>query len=123
MADIQMEEGSAPPSHHEATILAIPEHAFAGFVTFLRERGVAGFAIGFIFGGASQTLVKSCMDDIINPLIAVFLGPVDNVSAYTLGVLKIGDFFSELLNFILLCIVMYLIFKVLHIDRLDKPKS
>ena len=53
MADIQMEK----VSERQRDIMAGPQSAFAGFVDFLRERGVAGFAIGFIFGGGAQTVV------------------------------------------------------------------
>ena len=121
MADIQTE--IKPERKRESTILAVPRSPFAGFVGFLRERGVAGFAIGFIFGGAAQIFVKSLMDDIINPLVSLFLGPVGRLSDYTVGVLRIGSFFSALVNFLILCFVMYLIFKVLHLEKLDKPKE
>ena len=121
MADIQTE--IKPERKRESTIFAAPQSAFAGFVGFLRERGVAGFAIGFIFGGAAQIFVKSLMDDIINPLVSLFLGPVGRLSDYTVGVLRIGSFFSALVNFLILCFVMYLIFKVLHLEKLDKPKE
>ena len=110
-------------SKHEPTILAVPQSAAAGFVDFLRERGVAGFAIGFIFGGASQTLVKALMDDIINPTVGLFLGPFKTLSDFSIGAFKIGDFLSALLNFVILCLVIYLIFKGLHLERLDKPKE
>jgi len=103
--------------------MAVPERAFAGFVDFLRERGVAGFAIGFIFGGASQTLVKALMDDIISPAVGLFLGPFHSLSDYAIGAFKIGDFLSALINFLILCVVIYLVFKVLHLESLDKPKE
>lgn len=121
MADIQIEPDGK--EKRESTIFAAPQSAFAGFVEFLRERGVAGFAIGFIFGGAAQTFVKSLMDDIISPLIGLFLGPVGGLSNYTIGIFRIGSFFSALVNFLILCLVIYLIFKVLHLERLDKPKD
>ncbi|HEY4527050.1 MAG TPA: MscL family protein [Candidatus Paceibacterota bacterium] len=119
MVDIHMEGGEKS----ERSILAVPRSPFAGFVEFLRERGVAGFAIGFIFGGAAQTFVKALMDDIINPFVGLFLGPVGRLSDYTVGVFGIGSFFSALLNFLILCFVMYFIFKVLHLEKLDKPKE
>src|SRR3989344_3133193 len=121
MADIQTE--IKPERKRESTIFAAPQSAFAGFVGFLRERGVAGFAIGFIFGGAAQTFVKSLMDDIINPLVGLFLGPVGRLSDFKLGVFGIGSFVSALVNFLILCLVIYLIFKVLHLEKLDKPKE
>jgi len=120
MADIQMEEGM-PKQRRD--IMLIPGSAFAGFVAFLRERGVAGFAIGFILGGAAQTLVKALMDDIINPLIGLFLGPVNSLASYTINGFKVGDFISALINFLILCLVIYIIFKALHLEKLDKPKA
>jgi large conductance mechanosensitive channel len=95
----------------------------SGFVDFIRDRGVAGFAIGFILGGAAQKLVQALMDDIVNPLIGLSLGPVKDLSAYTIGGFKIGDFISVFINFLILCVVVYLIFKILQLEKLDKPKQ
>lgn len=96
---------------------------FSGFADFIRERGVAGFAIGFILGGAAQKLVQALMDDIVNPFVGLFLGPVHSLSEYAVGAFKVGDFVSVLINFVILCFVVYLIFKVLRLEKLDKPKN
>ena len=96
---------------------------FSGFTDFIRERGVATFAIGFILGGAAQTLVQALMNDIVNPFVGLFLGPVHNLSSYTIGAFKVGDFISVLINFLILCFVIYMIFKVLQLEKLDKPKQ
>ena len=93
-----------------------------GFFDFIRERGVAGFALGFILGGAAQKLVQALMDDIVNPLLGPLLGPVHNLSDLVVGNMKVGDFLSVFINFIILCLVMYLIFKVLQLEKIDKPK-
>lgn len=93
---------------------------FPGFFNFIRERGVAGFAIGFILGGAAQKLIQALMDDIVNPLIGLFLGPVNNLAAWAVGSFKIGDFISVLINFLLLCFVTYLTFKILKLEKLDR---
>lgn len=91
----------------------------SGFLEFIRERGVAGFAIGFILGGAAQKLVQALMDDIVNPSIGILLGRAESFTQYTVGVFKIGDFVSVSINFLILCIVVYLVFKVLRLERLD----
>ena len=96
---------------------------FTGFIEFMRERGVAGFAIGFILGGAAQRLVQAFMDDIVNPMIGLFGGRVQNLADYTIGTFKIGDFISVLINFLILCLVVYLVFKILHLEKIDKPKD
>ncbi len=93
-----------------------------GFVDFIRERGVASFAIGFILGGAAQKLVQSLMDDIISPFLGLLI-KTTTLSDYTLGAFKVGDFISVLINFIILCLVIYLIFKLFKLEKLDKPKS
>lgn len=122
MAEDIIEMGSKEPEKRVPVILAAPKSAFTGFVEFLRERGVAGLAIGFILGGAAQNLVKALMDDIINPLLGLF-GNVDSISEYAIGAFKIGDFVSVLLNFVILCFVIYMIFKILQLEKLDKPKE
>lgn len=118
-----MEDIQAGGSEREPTISVLPRKHFAGFTEFIRERGVAGLAIGFILGGAAQALVKALMDDIINPLVGIFIGPAKSLADYAIGGFKIGDFISVLINFLILCLVIYLIFKGLHLEKLDKPKE
>lgn len=102
--------------------MASTRNPFPGFFDFIRERGVAGFAIGFILGGAAQKLIQALMDDLVNPLIGLFLGPVNTLSAYAIGSFKIGDFISVFINFLILCFVTYVTFKVLNLEKLDKSK-
>jgi large conductance mechanosensitive channel len=94
----------------------------SGFLEFIRERGVAGLAIGFILGGAAQNLVKALMDDIINPLLG-YMGGIRTMEDWAIGAFKVGNFFSVLLNFLILCLIVYIIFKMLKLERLDKPKD
>ena len=95
----------------------------SGFLGFIRERGVAGFEIGFILGGAAQKLVQSLMDDMINPLLGLLGGRIQNLTEYSVNGFKIGDFVLAIINFLILCIVIYLIFRVLHLEKLDKQKE
>lgn len=117
---IQVEAKSGAP--RERIILAAPRRALGDFFDFIRERGVAGFAIGFILGGAAQKLVQALMDDIVNPLIGLSLGRVRDLTEYSIGAFKVGDFISVLINFLILCLVVYLVFKILRLEKLDKPK-
>lgn len=117
---IQTEAPNDTP--RERTIWMGPRNAFSGFLDFIRERGVAGFAIAFVLGGAAQKMVQALMDDIVNPFIGLFLGPVHDLSAYVVGGFKVGDFISVLINFLILCLVVYIIFKLLQLEKLDKPK-
>ncbi len=44
-----------------------------GFVEFIRERGIVGFAVGFILGGAITKVVASLVTDIVNPVLGLIL--------------------------------------------------
>lgn len=94
-----------------------------GFIQFIREQGVVGFAIGFILGGAVSGLVKSFVDDIINPLIGLAFGSVKTLSGWMVGPVLLGNFLSVLINFFIIAAVIYFMFKGLGLDRLDRPKE
>jgi large conductance mechanosensitive channel len=96
----------------------------SGFMDFIREQGVVGFAIGFILGAASTTLVKSLVDNIVMPPINILLGSADGLKNLKLYLgssdgkvtyLQYGQFLNDLINFIILAL--------LRLDRLDKKKA
>ncbi len=95
----------------------------SGFMSFIREQGVVGLAIGFILGGAVSGVVKSLVEDIINPLIGMVFGSVDGISGWALGPVAIGNFVSILINFLIVAAVVYFIFKGLGFDKLDKKAA
>ncbi len=96
-----------------------------GFIDFIREQGVVGLAVGFVLGGATSSVVKALVDDLINPFIALF-GRMENLSqaSFTIRSAKFmwGDFLSTLINFIIVAAVVYFVFKALKLDKLDKKK-
>ncbi len=98
-----------------------------GFIEFIRERGVVGFAIGFIFGGAVTKLVSALVTDIINPFVGLFFGFTKSLEKayFQIGPAKIlwGDFVATLIDFIILAVVIYLIFKGLKLEKLDIKKK
>ncbi|HEY4519992.1 MAG TPA: MscL family protein [Candidatus Paceibacterota bacterium] len=94
-----------------------------GFVDFVRERGVMGLAIGFIMGGAISKVTTALSTDIINPIVALLFGSIQQLSDIAIGTITFGHFLATLLDFLVLAIVVYLMFKVLGLDRLDKPKE
>lgn len=96
------------------------------FINFIRKQGVIGLAIGFMLGGAVSKLVAAFVNDIINPIIGLILGKIGNLSAYVLiiGPIKIlwGDFVATLIDFIVIALVVYYGFKILHLEKLDKKE-
>lgn len=98
-----------------------------GFVDFIRERGVVGLAIGFVLGGSVSVLVKSLVDDVINPIIGLILGGAKDFSQYSIVIgeaeIKWGSFINNFVNFLIIAIVIYMAFKGLGLDRLTKKKE
>lgn len=100
------------------------------FINFIREKGVLGLAIGIIVGGSVTKLVNAIVTDLINPLIGVITGRSGDLSmlSYTVPftkiVFKLGDFLSNLIEFISILLIVYLIFvKTPLIHAIDKPKE
>ncbi len=93
-----------------------------GFIEFIRKQGVVGLAIGFIVGGATGVVVSSLVTDLINPIIGAVLGQgsLDTLT-FHIGdaVFNYGHFIGVLINFVIIVAVVYLIFKVLRLERLD----
>ena len=96
-----------------------------GFLSFVREQGVVGLAVGFILGGAVSKTVSSLVDNIINPIVGAFLGEVDlSEKFFSIGgvAIKYGAFVSTVVDFVIVAGVVYFGIKILKLDRLDKAK-
>ena len=98
-----------------------------GFLDFIREQGVVGLAVGFILGGSVTVLVKSLVDDIINPVLGLLLGRAKDFNAYAVHIgdatIRWGSFLNNLVNFLVIAVVVYVGFKMLRLDRLQKKKD
>ena len=118
--DIQMVPEESEKSRR--TIFMAPHRAFGGFIEFVRERGVMGLAIGFVLGSSVQKVVTAFVTDIVNPFVGVFLGRADGLKNFSVGQFMIGDFVSTLIDFLILALIIYFVFKALQLEKLDKPK-
>lgn len=100
---------------------------FTGFLEFIRTQGVVGFAIGFILGRAVSDLVGSLVNDIINPIVGLMLGRFKDLASLSFKVydasINYGKFLNLVINFIILCFIVYVVFKQLRLEKLDKPKK
>lgn len=104
-------------------IFGAPQKAFGGFLEFIRERGVMGLAIGFVLGTSVQKVVTAFVTDIVNPFVGVFLGRADGIKNFAIGQFLIGDFVMVVIDFLILCLIIYIVFKLLGLEKLDKPKA
>lgn len=86
------------------------------FMEFLKEYKVIGVAVAFIMGFAATALIKSLVDNVIMPLITPFIpGGAWKDAAFSLGpiVIKWGAFLGELINFVIIAFVVFLIAKMI----------
>lgn len=97
-----------------------------GFLTFIREQGVIGLAVGFILGGAVSKTVTSLVDNVINPIVGLAMGRVDlGEKALVIGdaTLKWGAFVSTIIDFVIVAAVVYFVVRGLGLDKLDSKKD
>ncbi len=102
-----------------------------GFKAFLKEQNVVATAIGFVVGAGAGTLVKSLVDSLISPLIGLvtglFSGAAGNLSemSFTVrgSVFAWGSFVANLINFLIVCFVVYFIVKKVIVFLEHKPKT
>lgn len=98
-----------------------------GFIEFIRERGVVGFAVAFILGGAVTKVVSSLVTDIVNPILGLFLSKTKNLESmyFKIAGAKImwGHFISVVIDFLILAVVVYFIIKGLQLEKIDKKKT
>ena len=84
------------------------------FKQFLEEYKVMGIAIGIVMGLATVALVNSLVKDIIMPIITAFIpNGAWQTATLTLGpiLLKWGSFLGEVINFVIIAFVVFIIAK------------
>ena len=110
---------------------------FEEFKAFINRGNVLGLAVGVIIGGAFSNITTSLTNDIIMPIVSIFLGGVDfstmSVMLPTLfpvaedaapNMLNYGSFLSAVINFLILALVVFCIVRVVNkAMSLAKPKQ
>lgn len=94
------------------------------FLEFLKEYKIVGLAVAFIIGVAATALIKSLADNIIMPIVTVFIpGGAWKETVTQLGpfVFKFGAFAGEAVNFVIIAFVVFIIAKiVLRKEKVEK---
>ena len=104
------------------------------FKAFINKGNVLGLAVGVIIGGAFSTITNSLTNDVIMPLVSIFLGGVDfSTMSIQLpspfggdpeapNMLNYGNFISAVINFIILALVVFCIVKAVN-SAMEKAKK
>lgn len=96
------------------------------FKDFIARGNVIDMAVGIIVGAAFTSIVKSLVDNLINPLIGIFLGKID-LSNLVLTVgdaqFKYGSFLNAVINFLIISFVVFLMVKGINKFRKKKDEE
>jgi large conductance mechanosensitive channel len=112
------------------------------FVAFAVKGNAMALAVGTIIGAAFSTITKSLTDDVIMPIIAIFMGgidfsemkivlprlfgeaPVDEAGNAIANTLNYGNFISAVINFVILALVVFFLVKGLNkLSDMTKKKE
>ena len=102
------------------------------FKAFAVKGNAMNLAVGVIIGAAFQSIISSLTNDVIMPIVSIFLGgidfsemklvlprlfgpaPVDEAGNAILNTLNYGNFISAVINFFILALVVFWLVKGLN---------
>ena len=96
------------------------------FKEFIARCNVIDLAVGVIIGSAFTAIVKSLTDNLINPLIGIFLGKVDLSNLkFSIGdaTFKYGSFLNAIINFFIVAIVVFILVKIINKVVKNEPEE
>ena len=112
------------------------------FIAFAVKGNAMALAVGTIIGAAFSTITKSLTDDVIMPIVAIFMGgidfsemkltlprlfgeaPVDEAANAIANTLNYGNFISAIINFVILAFVVFMIVKFINkLTEIGKKKE
>ena len=112
------------------------------FLAFAVKGNAMALAVGTIIGAAFSGITKSLTDDVIMPIIAIFMGGIDfselkitlprlfgepvldEAGNVILNTLNYGNFISAIINFLILALVVFFLVKGLNrLSELGKKKE
>lgn len=99
---------------------------FEEFKAFILRGNIVELAIGVIIGGAFNGLVTSLLDNIISPIIGCFnVGGFNSIHIKIWNAnLYIGAFITDVVNFIIMALVVFLMLKgVMKLMSLAKKEK
>ncbi len=102
------------------------------FKAFIAKGNVMDMAVGIIIGAAFTAIVKSMVDDLINPIIGLFMGGVDFTNKFAVlgsdatyesleaareagaSVFAYGSFIMAIINFLIIAFVVFMLVRYVN---------
>ena len=96
------------------------------FKTFISRGNVVDMAVGVIIGGAFGKIVTSLVNDVLMPVIGVFLGGLD-FSDLSIKVgdatIKYGSFIQTIVDFLIVAFCIFMIVKLFESFKKKKEEE
>lgn len=99
------------------------------FKKFISRGNVVDLAVGVIIGSAFSKIVSSIVEDILMPLIGIFLGGLDFTNLtikFGDSIIKYGNLIQNIIDFLIIAASIFLmtkaINKIFHKKEEEKPK-
>lgn len=89
------------------------------FKTFALKGNLIDLAVAVVIGTAFNTVVNSLVNDIIMQAIAWAFGK-PNFSSIVLGPIQVGTFITELINFLIIALSVFVVLKFVLRHQLTK---
>jgi len=86
------------------------------FMEFLKEYKIVGLAIAFVMSMAATALVKSIIENLVMPIVtAAIPGGAWRTAVLVIGSVRLGwgPLLAELINFIAIAFVVFIIAKII----------
>ena len=103
------------------------------FKAFIAKGNVMDMAVGIIIGAAFTAIVKSMVDDLINPIIGLFTGGLDFTNNYAVlsgevaagtsladareagaSIFAYGSFIMAIINFLIIAFVVFMLVRYVN---------
>ncbi len=88
-----------------------PKNLAAEFLDFIKKYKILGLASAFILGLAVNALILSLAQDLITPIIGIFIPGFTTIQEFRVGPFGIGNFIAAIINFIIIALIIFLIVK------------
>lgn len=103
---------------------------FKEFKDFIAKGNVMDMAVGIIIGAAFTAIVGSLVEDLINPIISLFMGGVDfSGLGIKLGegedaaVFAYGKFIMAIINFLVIAWVVFMLVKAVNKTKAPEEEA
>lgn len=114
------------------------------FKAFIAKGNVMDMAVGIIIGAAFTAIVKSMVDDLINPIVGLFTGGVDFTNNFAVlsgdsstyesleaareagaAVFAYGSFIMAVFNFLIIAFVVFMLVRYVNKlkSQMEKPQG